>query len=70
MSMTAKPDGPMLRCSSCGRECAGKILSPGCRSAKCDRCFNDPAAAADATHVPAPRKRGNRIPPKPSKRRK
>lgn len=59
---TDKHRTPMLRCSSCGRKCAGQVLSTGCLSAKCRRCFADPAAAAAATHVPAPRKRGPKKP--------
>lgn len=49
-----------LKCSSCGKLTAGQMLSGGCVSAKCDNCFASPAAAAAATHVPAPRRRGSR----------
>jgi hypothetical protein len=48
---------PLLTCSSCGRRCKPLELTPGCRSAKCHRCYVSPAHAAASTHTPAKRKR-------------
>lgn len=59
----------MTKCSGCGDRTAGQVLSPGCTSAKCDRCFgSSTAAAAAAVETKTPRKARSHRPTRKRKR--
>ena len=42
-----------LKCSSCGDKTRGQLLSTGCISNKCDRCYNTSKLKEELANVPA-----------------